>query len=259
MKKLITLIILLIPVSLFAAETTIEITGPDEVQAGHPAWYKITNVPQTKVGLMIWPNEEIDVRPDHVAKNTIFFWAEKTGTYKIYIGVVDFANEATYPLQKTISVIGTNPDDDGDDNDDGGDDNKPPKPDKLNWQVKLFTDKDLEDNLTMDQVALLNGLKFRDDLKERGDLFLGQYNITADVVRSWPLKQYKKGCETGKCYFTVEHAPPEELGQEWWDHVRGKEMPRIAFAPIEGGQIQDFPLPANEDEAFKLIEGLKDE
>ena len=49
-----------------------------------------------------------------------------------------------------------------------------------------------------------------------------------------------------------EHLPEDA---DWWRAVDGDPLPRIALAPLDGGDISDYPLPANKEELWAMLEG----
>jgi hypothetical protein len=106
--------------------------------------------------------------------------------------------------------------------------------------------------LTRDQQALVNGLKFREELEAAGHYFAGRYDHNS-------VMQSRQEClTTGGCRTVVEVKPDME---PWWDAVRGDPMPRIVIAPLEErtqpDKIQDFPLPASVEEVWSLLEGAQ--
>lgn len=60
------------------------------------------------------------------------------------------------------------------------------------YQIMLLQDTDKLDNLSMEQVALLSGLKFRTELAARGHTFKGVYDVTNNMT-------YKTVCSNGQC------------------------------------------------------------
>ena len=251
---LVVLTLIVLPLS--CKSQTIE--GPDQVEVMHPAWLTFSGIPAT-ASTAIWPSDVATTDPTHIAPRSILFWAKEPGTYTIQGLAVDHGTSYLALLVKKITVVGDiqPPDDD----DEGLP--LPPPNSEVKWQVKLFTDKDKEDNWPTEQVAVLNGLKFREELTARGDRFLGSYNISPKVQATWPLKS-SKACVRDRygnqtCYVVPVPSPPADsgIGDAWWDAIRGDPLPRIAVSPIDGGLVQDFNLPANLNDTLKLLGSLK--
>jgi len=108
----------------------------------------------------------------------------------------------------------------------------PPPPPGRKWQVMFFHQSDQLDNLPLPQRELLAGLAFREELESRGHHFAGAFDVDA-VTRSG------KGDASHKT---------------WWAAVDGDAMPRVALAPREGGDVIDFPLPADAESLFRILQ-----
>jgi hypothetical protein len=57
-------------------------------------------------------------------------------------------------------------------------------------------------------------------------------------------------CDAAKCYtiYTV----PANL-KPYWDAIQGDPLPRVAIAPLGGGAVRDFPMPADSVALYKLL------
>jgi hypothetical protein len=119
----------------------------------------------------------------------------------------------------------------------------PPEPNPTDkWQVMIFHESDNLDNMTLSQRELTSGLVLRKALEANGHRFLGALDYNA-------LAKASKKCPDGSC------ASPEL--QAWLKSIEGKSMPCLAIAPLNGGDIRVFPLPANSASLFALLEGKK--
>jgi len=103
----------------------------------------------------------------------------------------------------------------------------PPPPDEKKQYVFFVETADL-DNLPKAQRDMLASLTLRDELAAKGHKFLGQWD---------------------------DDTQPTANQQAWYDAIQGDPMPRIAVAPVNGGSIVDYPLPANAAELRKLLGG----
>lgn len=146
-------------------------------------------------------------------------WTGPPGNYLVVLVVVN-AN-GTKDTNKATVVIGDAPNPP-----DPGPGPLPPDPDPPippvdpKWQITLFHNSNDLDNYTQEQLAMLQGLKFRKALVEEGHNFIGSYDIQSPLVK--------------------ERATTN-LAQ-WFAAVKGKTMPVVALAPKDGGAIQVFPL-----------------
>lgn len=118
----------------------------------------------------------------------------------------------------------------------------PPNP-TSKWQVAFFYQSDTLDNMSLSQKEMIAGLLFRNDLKSKGHSYLGGFDVdsVAKTVRK---------CDAAKCYtiYTV----PANL-KPYWDAIQGDPLPRIAIAPLGGGTVRDFPMPADSTALYKLL------
>lgn len=109
----------------------------------------------------------------------------------------------------------------------------PPPPPDTKYQVGIFLESSDRESLPKGQREIISSLAFRQELERRGHKWL-----TCFV--------YDKDC-------TSPDGIPDKL-KPWWEAIKGDPTPRIAMAPLSGGAIKDFPLPANPDAVWKLLE-----
>lgn len=122
----------------------------------------------------------------------------------------------------------------------------PTPPVNAKWQVLFFIESADLDNLTLPQQAMLSGLVFRSELTKAGHRFMG----TFDKDRSTGQTVI---CVDGTCLRTTR----ESKYDVWWKAIAGKTVPLVAIAPLEGGTIQTFPLPADAAALLKLLSEAK--
>jgi hypothetical protein len=104
----------------------------------------------------------------------------------------------------------------------------PPPSDKL--QIAFFVESANLDNLPIRQRLMLASLTLRQEIEAAGHKLLGVWDDDITGPNGVP-ERYRK----------------------WYEAIQGDPLPRIAYAPLEGGQIIDEPLPANTDELWELI------
>ena len=124
----------------------------------------------------------------------------------------------------------------------------PPDPPPVNakWQVLFFVESADLDSLTLPQLEMVSGLLFRQELNKAGHKFLG----TFDKDRSSGQTVVS---QDGTC-LTVQRESKYDV---WWKAITGKAVPLVAIAPIAGGDIQTFPLPANAAALDRLLSEAK--
>jgi hypothetical protein len=101
------------------------------------------------------------------------------------------------------------------------------------WQVMLFHESDDLDNLPLERRELLVGLKFRQELEDAGHKFLGSFDRNS-----------------------IDGAPSPDM-REWWDAVANCRLPCVALAPMSGGEVSTYDLPADAQAFFELLEDLR--
>jgi hypothetical protein len=99
------------------------------------------------------------------------------------------------------------------------------------WQMMLFYEADRLDNYPEPQRQLLTSRVVREQLTSDGHRF-------RKVVESAALSG------TASAEF-----------EPWFKAVRGKTLPRVAIAPVEGGAVREFPLPADLTALKQLLDG----
>ena len=100
------------------------------------------------------------------------------------------------------------------------------------FQVVVFLAADKLDEMEPAQRNIATSLTFRRELAETGHKLkqvIDDDQIRAGVPAKW---------------------------LPWVQAVMGDPLPRYAIAPIRGGKIRDFPLPANGDALIKELAGL---
>ena len=100
------------------------------------------------------------------------------------------------------------------------------------WQILMF-----HQNLkasSQEQRMLLTSQRIQQEIAKAGHALLGILDVDSSGV----------GGSRGK--YT-----------DWWRVIEGDPLPRIAIAPLRGGDILDHPLPATEAEFWKLLETAK--
>lgn len=121
----------------------------------------------------------------------------------------------------------------------------PPAPNPTaKWQVMFFLESTDVDDLPAGQIELISSLAFRQSLEAAGHRFMGRYDRDS-------VMETRSTCNGTTCrpYLAVK----SDLAP-WWGAVKGDPLPRLAIAPIDGGDIRDFPMPADEAALYKLLE-----
>ncbi len=110
------LVSLLFLAAIAAAAPGQSIDGPDEVDAGKPVWFSITDVPEG-ASAVFFPTGQLTVDGTKIASNHALFWTETAGAYPVF-GVVTTvtvdwdaktASIKQVPLSKTVTVTGEAP------------------------------------------------------------------------------------------------------------------------------------------------------
>jgi hypothetical protein len=115
------------------------------------------------------------------------------------------------------------------------------------WNIVIFVESDDYDDLPAAQRILTGSLPFRARVKAAGHGFLGVYDIDALVDRRL------RCIPGGGCRWEAVSIPDE--WKPWFDAVRGDPTPRLAISDkAGGGPVLDYPLPANEQDFFLLLE-----
>jgi hypothetical protein len=122
----------------------------------------------------------------------------------------------------------------------------PPNP-TAKWQVAFFFQSETLDNLPSGQRDMISGRVFRDSLTAKGDAYLGGFDVDT-------MAKTIRRCDGTKCY-TVYAVPADLVA--FWDAVKGDPLPRIAIAPLDGGDVRDFPMPMDVAAFWALLEAQK--
>lgn len=91
-----------------AADMVPEITGPDSIPAGKPAWFSVTGV-SGSASAAFMPTALLDTSPSRVVAGNALFWVGEPGTYVLTAIVVDWDAKRFTPLSKQITVTGDKP------------------------------------------------------------------------------------------------------------------------------------------------------
>lgn len=157
-------------------------------------------------------------------------------------------------------TIGPTPEPEPEPDPDPGPDPKPepdpePNPTPGNWQVLIWHESDDTENLPQSQRDILASRDFRAELVKRGHYLVGIYDYDSVVVERRVTRQV---CEGNACYYKTETVRdvPGDL-KLWHNKADGDPMPWVVVAPLNGGDLQEFPLPPSAGEFFGKLETLK--
>jgi len=103
MRSILYAICLLAAIAAAAAGQTIE--GPDQVEAGKPAWFAISGAGETASAVFI-PGPELDADGNRIKAGNALFWTEAPGRYQVSGIVVDWDKRLVMPISKTVEVTG---------------------------------------------------------------------------------------------------------------------------------------------------------
>lgn len=204
-----------------------EIKGPD----GPVKPYKFIDVTVTgKWEAAIWevqPFANVDQRT--ASNGMAFCFVAPPGAYKVRCVLVDFSKKKL--AQETLEVVisGTDPPKPPD----PPNPPNPPGPEPGAKQLMLFYQRDKLDNYPAGQQALLGSLKLQDSLKSKGHLLKGRFDPGV----------------TGP-----DGVVPADLAP-WFQAAKGQQLPCAIVAPMNGGQMVAYPLPADEAGLDKLLGG----
>jgi hypothetical protein len=84
------------------------IDGPDQVDPGKPAWYRVTGVPDG-ASVAFLPTPLLDTSPGRIVQGNAMFWVGSPGEYTITALVVDWSAHTFVPVTKQITVPGEGP------------------------------------------------------------------------------------------------------------------------------------------------------
>ena len=91
-----------------SADSIPEITGPDEVAAGKPAWFSVAGV-SSGASAAFMPTALLDTSPSRVVAGNALFWVAAPGEYVLTAIVVDWDAKRFTPLSKQVTVTGDKP------------------------------------------------------------------------------------------------------------------------------------------------------
>ena len=201
-----------------AAASGQTIEGPDEVEAGVPAWFWID---AAESGFpLLWWSDELSVDKQHILQGHGLFFAKTPGEYWVRGLVIAWETHSVIQLQKRVVVSGVGP-------------GPPPPPPPGAKQVCFFRESGTITSLPFPQRILLSGLVIRDELKAAGHTFVGSFDPD----------------ETGP-----DGNVPEPLAP-WFRAVRDAKLPAMLVAPKNGGTIEVHPCPADAAGLWKLLGG----
>jgi hypothetical protein len=216
------LIAMLFMLSMIVGLTTpamaVDIAGPEQVAA-----YKM--IDHSLPNPAVWeikPESGVDMRQAQDGKSIT--WVAPPGKYQIVAIIVkiDF-EQKSWTIQKAsreVVISGSNPP-------------NPPTPEPqpvpgVKYQVAFLVESGNLDNLPQAQRALLASLTLRDEVTKRGHHFLGVLETDQSKTAPQALAPFYAATE-------------------------GKPLPRVAIAPLAGGTITEFALPANESAFWKSL------
>lgn len=116
-----------------------------------------------------------------------------------------------------------------------------PPPQPVKWQVAIFVESADLDTMPLRQLEITSSLVFRKTLESSGHKLLGVWDKDRPTTTV---------CEGGVC----RQVPVGGKHDAFWAAVSGDPLPRVAIAPIGGGAVQDFPLPATAAELLQLLQ-----
>lgn len=216
-----TILVLFLLAALVASGAEIE--GPDTVETGKPAWFSLKTDPGERAFYLPLPGAPIDTNPKHIATGSALFWTNTPGTYSI-IAICGKSWDSASAISKVVIVAGEAPNPPN-----------PPDPPGPNpggkQQVVIFYETFQLDNLPRGQQVLLKSLEFRKKLKAAEHNLLGIYDI--NILGSGG---------------TI----PKVL-EPYVQAAGDKNVPCICIAPIEGGTIKCYDLPADSAATLELI------
>jgi hypothetical protein len=238
---------------------TLNIVGPtDAVQPDDDAWLKIDGLTLDEIksakaagmfDMTVFPLTGVRVHATYDWLNEtleLMFTAKNPGEYLVKLHLVRDGKMEIAAIVVVVEGDRPNPPLPPD----------PPTPDPPvpnpteKWQVMFFVESTDVDDLPDGQIELISSLSFRQSLEAAGHRFMGRYdrNSVMESKANCTYDRYgRKICQPPTMVVKSDLAP-------WWEAVKGDELPRMAIAPIDGGKVRDFPLPANSAELYSLLE-----
>lgn len=225
---------LLVPLIAFLAITAARgddprIVGPtDSVEARSVSWVTLEGLGPNDTATF-FPSEQLQAGPPHIVPQHALFWSDREGKFQVQAIVVsvDWQTRQISLTPLTYSItVGSNPDP-------GPDPGPDPQPGQR-WQIMLFHESGDLDSLPRGQVELLSSLKLRQELEAAGHYVAGVFDDDTSGTSGIPAAL-----------------------QPWFEAVKNDPMPRIALAPLAGGVVRDYPLPADRAGLMKFLEAPK--
>lgn len=116
-----------------------------------------------------------------------------------------------------------------------------PPPQPVKWQVAIFVESADLDTMPLPQLEITSSLVFRKTLESSGHKLLGVWDKDRPTTTV---------CDGDVC----RQVPVRGKHDAYWAAISGDPLPRVAIAPIGGGAVQDFPLPASAAELLQLLQ-----
>jgi hypothetical protein len=230
MKHVFSTAAALLVLASLAVAGDVSIQGPDKIEAGsRPTKYTIAGAAlpdliQGQAKLIWYPREGVEVWDAASWSGEPYLLLVADRPTKVLLAISYAAGGKLVYAEHEVTVGGDTPPNPP----------QPPDPPVPGGKKQLvFVVKQSElDNLPQAQQILLASLTLREKLASKGHRFLGI--LEANQAAS----------------------APQALAP-FYRSVDGDPLPRIAMAPVEGGTITDYPLPADEAGLLKLLEGGK--
>jgi len=218
-----------IPPATAQEPSAVKIVVPSEpVKAGEPVFVYLDGLASGQDAAFC-PEPYLTVGPPHLVDRHGLFFTKTKGEHvlrAVAVSIVTIDGQAVPRvvfLRETIQVGEPEPGPD------------PPNPGPTPggpWQVAIFHESDNRDNMSSDQLELLVGLGFRDEIEADGHRWVASFDVD----------------ELGPSGVVPARVRP--FFQAAKDHAK----PCVALAPVDGGAIQCYPLP-KDAAAFKRLLG----
>ena len=175
----------------------------------------------------------LPVQPVLLDGGKTILWEGDAGDYAvIYLPPGD-----AQPVVQRVTLGGVKPPDPQPDPE--PDPQPPPQP--VKWQVAIFVESADLDTMPLPQLEITSSLVFRKTLESSGHKLLGVWDKDRPTTTV---------CDGDVC----RQVPVGGKHDAYWAAISGDPLPRIAIAPIDGGAVQDFPLPATAAELLQLLQ-----
>ena len=212
-------------------QPAIEIDGPQTLAVAEYGDYAVRglSLEQAKAAYVdVWPEAGTTVRPvvTWSGEPLLLFRARTPGQYRLLVAVPVSADRLIV-AKKVIQVGTPQPEPQPEPKPEP----KPPQPEpqpQQKWQIAVVLETGQLDNLPEGQRSLLASLLVRKEIAARGHHFAGIFD--KDSERS---------------------AGAQHKG--WFDAARGQQLPVLLLAPLSGGTVRAYPLPADVNAFWKLL------